>query len=43
MRRLSFAPNFSKIAVSVLSLSRKAREFLARLTRETETEKTSEA
>ncbi|MGI8670263.1 MAG: NAD(P)/FAD-dependent oxidoreductase [Aridibacter sp.] len=43
MRRLSFAPKFAKLAVSVLSSSRKVREFLARLTRETETEKTSKA
>jgi len=35
MRRAAFVPNFAKIAISVLSLSRAAREILARSTRHT--------
>ncbi len=39
MRRLVFVPQFAKAAVSILSLSRIAREFLARSTRQTKTKK----
>lgn len=35
MRRAAFVPSFAKIAISVLSLSRAAREILARSTRQT--------
>ena len=35
MRRAAFVPNFAKIAISALSLSGKAREILARSTRQT--------
>ena len=35
MRRAAFVPNFAKIAISALSLSRAAREILARSTRQT--------
>ncbi len=36
MRRLSYTPNFAGLAISVLSLSKKSREILARSTRQTE-------
>ncbi len=36
MRRLSFTPNFAKIAISLLSLSRKSREILVHSTRKAE-------
>ncbi len=35
VRRAAFAPNFARFAISALSLSRKAREILARSTRQT--------
>ncbi len=43
MRRLAFTPKFAGFAVSALSSSRNAREFLARSTRQTETKKISKA
>jgi flavin-dependent dehydrogenase len=39
MRRLSFAPKFAKMAISVLSLSERTSEFLARATRQTKIKK----
>lgn len=43
MRRLSFAPNFARLAIAGLSLSKKSRELLARSTRNAEVKKTSKA
>ena len=35
MRRAAFVPNFAKVAINILSVSKTAREFLARSTRQT--------
>ena len=41
MRHLSFAPNFAKLAITILSWNEKSREMLARATRQKESKKTS--
>lgn len=43
MRRLAFVPHFAKIAISLLSFSKKSREILARATRQAENKKPSKA